>query len=645
MHIDRTKRSKLGLMLAAVVLLAALGAAVLGGRHPSGDAVRLSELELQIGSGANTQTIRLWRQGQGEDGQPDGTLGDGYFFLPAYADPDNLRLLYDPSACTVALNGQTIPSGVRLGGVENGSAFSLTFTDSAGAAETIALHFVQSANLPALFISTASGSMADIRADKVYREAGTLQLVQTGGRVEYNGPLEYLTGRGNQTWTLDKRGYGFKLGEAADLLGMGEAKKWVLLANAFDDSMLRNTIAYTMARRLGLESSPDSEFCDLYLNGTYAGTYQLCEKAEIHENRVDITDLEQANVLANPAGLTVEKVLDEETNTAWTTLPQDPKDITGGYLLERDYGDKYQEENCWFTTEANETFVLRSPANASHSEVDYIEQTMQRLENAILSPDGIDAESGLSYTELLDLDSWVRTFLVDEFTKNEGGGASSAWYYKDSDSADSAIYSGPVWDYDKSLGRYMRWASPEGLMLMEYHDVPTPYFSALYQKEDYRAAVIQVYAEQLRPYVQELLDGLLQQWADRLCPSWEMDRLRWGSFYGWLSFYNDTSSLQSCVDYLTDWMESRMEFLDSVWLDGQEYYTVKLDSEMRGTPYYYLYAKAGQPLDFLPEGRGGEGEFLGWVLEGTDTIVDTSTPITGDCRLQSMWSGAEPSGE
>ena len=58
--------------------------------------------------------------------------------------------------------------------------------------------------------------------------------------------LDYLRGRGNSTWLHDKRSFKIKLQKGADLLGMGKSKHWILLANAFDPSLLRNRLVLYM---------------------------------------------------------------------------------------------------------------------------------------------------------------------------------------------------------------------------------------------------------------------------------------------------------------------------------------------------------------------------------------------------------------
>ena len=74
-----------------------------------------------------------------------------------------------------------------------------------------------------------------------------------------NLSLEYIRGRGNSTWQDSKHPFKFKLDEKADLLGMGRGKHWVLLANSYDETLLRNRLTSYLSRRLGLDYTPKME--------------------------------------------------------------------------------------------------------------------------------------------------------------------------------------------------------------------------------------------------------------------------------------------------------------------------------------------------------------------------------------------------
>ena len=130
---------------------------------------------------------------------------------------------------------------------------------------------------------------------------GTIQIdVPEGYKGDYSGEiltdtdelqLEYIRGRGNTTWSNDKKPYKLKLDKKADLLGMGKNKHWVLLANALDESLLRNKLTYYMGEQLGLAYTPKSMPVDVVMNGEYLGSYFLCEQVRIDKSRVDIDEL------------------------------------------------------------------------------------------------------------------------------------------------------------------------------------------------------------------------------------------------------------------------------------------------------------------------------------------------------------------
>ena len=290
-----------------------------------------------------------------------------------------------------------------------------------------------SANLPAVFIDTTSATFETIDHDKDYREPATVTVLDADGEISLYRPLEYIKSRGNKSYLeFDKKPYQIKFTDAVPLLGMEEGKTWILLANASDPTLLRNALARSLARHLGLAQSDDGVFIDLYLNGAYAGNYYVTEKVEVKENRLDITDLETATRNVNTRrDLSAYGFVQTETAKA-AAVPNDPADITGGYLIERDFENRFlqeaEENDSYFITDAGECFILRSPACASEKQLDYISSYIQRTENAILAPNGIDPMTGACYTELIDADSFARKYLLEEVTANYDGGVASSFF-------------------------------------------------------------------------------------------------------------------------------------------------------------------------------------------------------------------------
>lgn len=96
----------------------------------------------------------------------------------------------------------------------------------------------------------------------------------------------YIKKRGNSTAQSPKRPYNIKFDEKVDFLGMGKAKKWVLLSNPFDPTLIRNKLIYDLASNLSFAFSPKSYFIDVWLNDVFMGNYQISEKIEFQKNRI-----------------------------------------------------------------------------------------------------------------------------------------------------------------------------------------------------------------------------------------------------------------------------------------------------------------------------------------------------------------------
>ena len=94
--------------------------------------------------------------------------------------------------------------------------------------------------------------------------------------------------RGNSTSSGAKKPYNFKFSSKTNVFGMGKAKKWCLLANCYEKTLIRNEMVFDFARQTVLRYTPDSVFVDVYFNGVLSGNYILCEAVEDGSSRVDI---------------------------------------------------------------------------------------------------------------------------------------------------------------------------------------------------------------------------------------------------------------------------------------------------------------------------------------------------------------------
>lgn len=547
-----------------------------------------------------------------------------YLFLPGWAELDQVTWSQH-----VTINEKTYRAGDSLNGLEADRSYELKRNN-----HTFRFNLIQTSELPAMFIDTATGKLDYLKQDKNNQEKGQLRLLDADGNSLLDSPLEWISGRGNMTWTLDKKGWGFKLPAPASLLGMAPNTKWVLLANAFEATRgLRNYAAYKMAIETGLEYARDVRFLDLYLNGEYAGLYILAERIDEGENALNIGNLDQANAEANSAvRLNIDKALiqkefsaDGYVGKSWTNL-KSPKDISGGYILERNYESKLDDKPYQFATGKLEHFVIRYPSLVTRDEADYISARMQQVENALFNPDYIDPESGLPLSQLIDLDSWAKRFLVDEASKNEGMAVTSSYYYKKQ--GDDAIYCGPVWDYDKSFGTFRTFQNPIGLTYGGMHFNYSPWLKRFYDHPEAQLLIRQYYADLVHPYLQSLVQGRLREWSQDIISSYQADWLRWQQeyeSYTSIAFQENgcPGSLDAAVEFMEDWIQQRMDFLDEIWIKNQVYYNI-IDPD--GDTVYVL--PAGSDISELGQQYGSD-----YVDRETGLMPDYSQPLQQDYKL------------
>lgn len=295
----------------------------------------------------------------------------------------------------------------------------------------------------------------------------------------YNGKTE-IRGRGNSTWNTQKKPYRLKLDEKSDLFGMGKSKHWVLLSNPFDTSLLRNHISYNLAADMGL-GYQKTVWVDLVLNGVPVGNYQLCEHIRVDENRVEITNWEdlaedaaKAIYNANKSSITKDErdelidIMSEDMS--WTTSNKvtfketeytvsdyiEIPDINGGYLLEV----VRKDDEYTFTTKNGAYVCVDTPEVLSEDMLNSIQGYYQAFENALFAEDFCTIYNGetMRYTDFIDLDSFVKGFLLNELFENFDFGRTSTWISKD---VDGKLVYGPVWDMDNALESttFFKWTS------------------------------------------------------------------------------------------------------------------------------------------------------------------------------------------
>jgi hypothetical protein len=442
-----------------------------------------------------------------------------------------------------------------------------------------------SSDLPVLYITTESGKVSGIHHSKKNREAGYLYMEDASGKTEYDGNLTHIRIRGNSSVVYPKKNYQIKLEKGRDLLGFGKARKWVLTGNWLDKSFIRNQITYDLADYAGLPCTPEHQQAELYVNHEYMGLYLFSEKVEINEGRIDIRDLEKETEKLNDRELSAYRrkyrKLPGKANWKAFDIPNNPEDITGGYLIEYEWQkNRYKSEPSGYNTRRNVHLIIKSPEYATKEQADYVAAFMQGFENALQSEDGIDPDTGKHYSEFVDMDSLVLKYMINEFSQNYDGNISSEFFYKPEDSKSKVAFAGPVWDMDNTYAAYAQKYNKESIMK------PTGLFIGkasgtrywwpnLYKHEDFRQRIRELYRGRFSMGVKILLGAAedpegrmksLEQYISEIAASAAMNFVRYPAMkYNW-SEARTGSTFEENTAFLCDFIKQRAAYLESEWL-------------------------------------------------------------------------------
>ena len=263
----------------------------------------------------------------------------------------------------------------------------------------------QLTNLPTVVVNIANGEEV-IEKEKnlisnvyIISENGTDLLATSGTEIR---------GRGNASWNFEKKPYRLKFDKKQSPLGApASAKKWTLISNHGDKTLMRNILAFEVSRRVGQPYTPFCHPVDLIINGEYRGCYQFCDQVEAASGRVPAKD---------------------------------------GYLIEI---DAYAwDEEVMFASASGIPVTIKHPDedDITDQQRAFINDYFNKFEAAALASNFTDPNSG--YRKYLDLDSFLRNFIIGEFCANTDA-FWSVYMYKDA--ADGKLYTGPTWDNDLSF--------------------------------------------------------------------------------------------------------------------------------------------------------------------------------------------------
>jgi hypothetical protein len=384
----------------------------------------------------------------------------------------------------------------------------------------------EATGLPVLRINTEKRK---ITSTEIWVENASYTLHGSDGSLLAEGPTD-VKGRGHTTWTMPKKPYALKLADKTSFFGMPEHKRWAVLANFADKTLLRNEIAFKMGYIFdNLAWTPHSAPVDLFLNGKYLGVYQLTEQVKVDKNRVNVNGTISAE---NPAG---------------------------GYLLEVDSrrGDPFN-----FTTTMEAAICLSDPDDGYNESAggvtlfDKVKTDVQHLEDVLYGNNFTDPDEG--YRKYLDVDSLIDWYLVNEITKNNDARLqSSVYFYFDADLQKYRF--GPLWDFDISMGNidYTDCEFPEGFWVKD-----AKWISRLYEDPSFRLQLKNRWNEKKSEV------NAIFQFIDERAAYLEIPQTH--NFKKWIILKKEvwpnpqvSGSYAGEIDYLKTWLVKRLSWFDT----------------------------------------------------------------------------------
>lgn len=443
----------------------------------------------------------------------DGKLEGG---IPIEADITNLVASFEFVGTEVKIGDKVQQSGITKNDFSKSVTYTVYGEDGTTKDYDVVINWFT--GLPIIKITTENGIEITSKDEYV---SGMATIYGGESYDNITGDMK-IRGRGHSTWGIHpKKPFQMRFDEKTEVLGMPKEKKWILLAEHSDKTLLRNTLAFEMGKLSDLDWTPNTVFAEVFINDEYNGTYNISEKVEKSSNRVQLGD--------------------------------------NGYLLEIDTPDHLDPDDVFFNS-TRFTIQVKEPEITSGGEdYNFIRDYIIEFENVLYS--SLFKDPVVGYRKYIDVNSFIDWYLINEIAKNVDSKDYSSMYF--TYIPGEKIKMGPLWDFDLGFGNvdYADSQYPEGFWVKDHawfnRLMKDPYF-ANKVKERY------TYFYGLESYFLQFID----EKADYLHWSVIENDKKWELFgnYVWpIPVINST--YQEDIYYLKDWLVKRLRWLDEAYDD------------------------------------------------------------------------------
>ena len=446
------------------------------------------------------------------------------YWMPAATH--KLYVNFESDAKSIYINGVEYKKGTAY---DFSKEVRITAYADSGAEKNYTLILDNFTGLPIIYIDTASGE--EVKSKDTYEDA-TIRIVGTDELPGLEHMAMQIHGRGNSSWDTFKKkpSYTISLETKQKVLGMPKHKKWVLIGNYRDKTLLRNNVAWWISSHLsGIKYTPRFQHAELILNGRHRGVYQVVEQVRIDDDRVNINEM---------------KPTDTEGEA-----------ITGGYIIELDRGsdsDQWGWVMPYLQGSSHRANIKKPKIDESNQQQhDYIKNYLFKVDELL----GTSEDMEYVMERYIDMPSWAAQWLVFELSGTPEPSGPNSWYtFKEK--SDDKWYCGPPWDFDY---KSYQPSTASGWVTKNY-----VYQPQMRKYAPYKEILIKQW-EEIQPLLPELINYINEQ----------REYMRYSAQANWyiheqnLIEDNRTENgdefipCDQAIDRLIDYLEQKWQFVDA----------------------------------------------------------------------------------
>lgn len=395
-------------------------------------------------------------------------------------------------------------------------------------------HLTQLTNLPTVVIHTKDNQepLGKTKEDEI---DCFISIISNEGKSILSDTATVRL-RGNASMGFDKKPYRIKFAHKHQVLGSpANEKKWTLINNYGDKTLMRNQLAFELSRRFGMPYTPFCAYVDVIVNGDYRGCYQLCDQVEVRKNRVNITEM--------------------------TPRDNSSEALTGGYLIEADAYAGNEPEQARFWSSKGTGVTIKSPDEdaITSQQKNYIQSHYDKMEN--------------DWKKYLDLNTFLRHFLVGEMS----GNTDTYWsLYLYKHRSNDTMFVGPCWDFDLAFENDDRTYPISHLndYIYRTNGSTTGYLKTLVDKivvQDTQAKqqLLAIWTQVRKAgFTEESFIQYINEQAALLEQSQQLNFIRWTILntqvhqnprvYG--SYAGEVENVRNYINYRISWMDRKLGF-------------------------------------------------------------------------------------